>query len=205
MPSENAFYLSREQLTRLVSGLTGLAGYPNPDDPLPPGPWDPVLKNRFLDRYDLVLAGPQPQPWRQRVSSLDWVSLNPQPLPPRISWAQVAARAIVSEIRSRMALMQSLPEEFHGRMVEGIHANMGELVADWCGTEPRRWPIPIPIPPWPWPPDPDPDPRELLVNPLDLLIMGVVFESLVNTVDEEVQGVLLDTAAAFQDAGFGQL
>ena len=58
MPLENSIHLSREQITRLVRGLTGLPSYPNPEDDSPPGPWDPILKNRFLDRYDFVLAGP---------------------------------------------------------------------------------------------------------------------------------------------------
>jgi hypothetical protein len=35
--------------------------------------------------------------------------------------------------------------------------------------------------------------------------MGVVFESLANTVSEELQGALLETAVTFQNAGFEQL
>jgi hypothetical protein len=209
MPLEDSITLSREQVTRLVRGLAGIASYPNPEDPPHPGPWDPVLKNAFLNRFDLVRAGPQPQPWKwlrdQILSSINWASLNPQPLPPLSGRGQLAAMAIVSDMRSRMALAQSLPEEFQVPIVEGIHNSLAELVDGWCGNEPRPWPIPIPIPPWPWPPEPDPDPREMFVNPLDLIIMGVVFENLAGTVSEELQSPLQETAAAFQDAGFERL
>ncbi|MFN2104648.1 MAG: hypothetical protein ACK2UJ_07235 [Candidatus Promineifilaceae bacterium] len=198
MPLEDPITLSRAQLGRLVQGLAGIAGYPNPEDPHEPGPWDPVIQNAFLNRADLVLAGPQPQPWK----SINWALLNPQPLPPHEQWAQIAARAIVGDIRTRMALMQSLPEEFHAPIVEGIQANLSQFADEVCGSEPWRWPFP---PPRPWPPEPDPDPREMLANPLDLIIMGVVFDSLAGTVSDELQGPLQDAAAAIQNAGFERL
>ena len=43
------------------------------------------------------------------------------------------------------------------------------------------------------------------VNPLDLIMMGVVFDALTQTVSERVQGALQDTAVAFQNAGVERL
>ena len=136
MPLEDSITLSRAQLVRLVQGLAGIAGYPNPDEPHEPGPWDPVIQNAFLNRVDLVLAGPQPVPWK----SIDWAALNPQPLPPLSRWAQIAAGAILGDIRTRMALMQALPEEFHGPIVERIQMDLSRFADEVCGSEPWRWP-----------------------------------------------------------------
>jgi len=74
------------------------------------------------------------------------------------------------------------------------------LIDYWCGTPPPRFPIPIP----PFP-EPEPDPRELIVNPFDLIVMGVVFDNLIQTVTESLQGALYTTAVAFQNAGLEQL
>lgn len=186
--------LPYKQFTRLVGTLAGLAGYPDPDNPLPPGPWDPVIREalRGID----VLAGPHPTPWRRAGD----VMLNPQPLPPREVWALVAAQAIVADIQRTSESLRMFPDEFQYRAVEMTQAGLAELVDDWCGTGwPRRWPIP-----WPWPPEPDPDPREL-ANPLDLIIIGAVFDRLSGMLDESLQGAVEETAVAFIEAGVARM
>ena len=212
MMSQDSISLSRKQFTKLVSMLTGLAGYPDPENPLEPGPWDPVIFDSILSQVDLTLAGPQPQPWRwagpqptpwrhyqeQVLSSLNWRSLNPQPLPPRETWGLLAAKAIVADIQRSIASLQLWPEEFQERAIAGIQGNLAQLVDDWCPTPPRRFPIPIP-------PFPEPDPRQIEVNPLDLIMMGVVFDTLTRSVSERVQGALQETAVAFQNAGLERL
>lgn len=206
MMSEDSIALSRKQFTRLVGKLAGLNGYPDPDNPLPPGPWDPVIRDILQGHINLAQAGPQPQPWRYMEQVwLSWqqVMLNPQPLPPLENWAVMAATAIVKDIQQTADKMPLLPEEFQLRAVEGIQAKLAQLVDDWCGTGwPRRWPIPIPFP---LPPEPEPDPREINVTPLDLIIMGVVFDQLSGTVVDSLQGALQETAVAFQDAGLERM
>ena len=117
MMSQDSISLSRKQFTRLVSRLTGLAGYPDLDNPLKPGPWDPVVHDSILSQVDLTLAGPQPVPWHwsgpqptpwrqhqgQVLSSLNWRLLNPQPLPPCEIWGLLAAKGIVADIQHRVA------------------------------------------------------------------------------------------------------
>lgn len=204
MMSEDSIHLSRKQFTKLVKGLAGLAGYPDPDNPRPPGPWDPVIRDSILKRVGLAQAGPQPVPWRRQqeqvLSSLNWRLLNPQPLPPREAWGILAANAIVADIQEKTALTHLFPEEFHERAAESIQSNLEILIDYWCGTPPPRFPIPIP----PFP-EPEPDPRELAVNPLDLIMMGVMFDNLTQTVTESLQDALSVTAVAFQNAGLERL
>lgn len=184
--------LPYKQFTQLVGALAGLAGYSDPDNPLPPGPWDPVIR-KALRGIDLV-AGPHPEPWRRAGH----VMLNPQPLPPREMWALIAAQAIVADIQRTSESLRMFPEDFQYRAVEMTQARLAELVDDWCGTGwPRRWPFP-----WPWPPEPDP--REL-VNPLDLIIIGAVFDQLSGTLDESLQGAVQETALAFIESGVARM
>lgn len=48
-------------MDRALGFLIDKLGLPNPDDPLPPGPWDPVI--RGIDMA-VVLGGGHPEPWR---------------------------------------------------------------------------------------------------------------------------------------------
>lgn len=208
MMLDDSITLSRNKFTRLISAFAGLAGYPNPEDPLPPGPWDPVIKDSILNFNQPFQADRHPRRWQRQqeqiASSINWAMLNPQPLPPREEWAKVAAQAIVDDIQHKTQLIQLLPEKFQHRAAEGIQGNLAQLVDEVCGTGwPRRWPFPIP--PFPWPPEPEPDPREMFINPLDLIIMGVVFDNLAGTVMEGLQGALRETAVAFQNAGLERM
>ncbi len=70
MTIQNVNVYSRQALVSLLGQV--ISGYPDPENPQPPGPGDPVIR-RALQRVQLVF-GPQPEPWVQ-------VALNPQPLP----------------------------------------------------------------------------------------------------------------------------
>jgi hypothetical protein len=146
-----------------------LAGYPNPEDPPSPGPWDPVIRT-VLERL-----GPHPEPWKSRFNTnvaalrliakkfpaiwdtigggrFDAVALNPQPLPPREAFLVEFARAAAD----RLALIQETADligsngDRQGIIVVG--GRVSELVDEFCGT---GWPKKFP----PKPPGPDPDPR----------------------------------------------
>lgn len=67
-------YERGEEVT--TKNATGIGGYPNPDDPMPHGPWDPVIR-AAIERAGYLFrslearpyarqweAGPQPQPWK---------------------------------------------------------------------------------------------------------------------------------------------
>ncbi len=54
--------ISREKLVLLVSQMFGGAsGYPNPDEPLPHGPWDPLIRKVS---GQMQFFRPHPEPWR---------------------------------------------------------------------------------------------------------------------------------------------
>ncbi len=72
MTIQNINVYSRQALVSLLGQV--ISGYPDPENPQPPGPWDPHIR-RALQSVQLVF-GPHPEPWVQ-------VALNPQPLPPR--------------------------------------------------------------------------------------------------------------------------
>jgi hypothetical protein len=67
MPREQRnFEITRDKLFQLVKptfaggGGTG-DSQPNPDEPLKPGPWDPVVR---VALKEVLRFGPQPEPWR---------------------------------------------------------------------------------------------------------------------------------------------
>lgn len=102
--------IGQEQLMAVIramatGGRGGTAGLEDPDNPLPPGPWDPVIKIA-LEKVGIAgtVFGPSPQPWKVfgpfpepwRVLGPDphpWhVAFGPHPDPWRIAFASIAAR-----------------------------------------------------------------------------------------------------------------
>jgi hypothetical protein len=151
-------------------------GYPNPDDDDDWGPWGPV------------------------VSVLDRVGLNPQPLPPKFmtkitnratiqstqrgrktSPAEQITEAIqvptVQPMRSALLARATLDRIFGvaqlaqgggKQQTETVRTQLNEIVDDWCGTppKPRPWPLPWPFP-LRW------NTEEVVVQPIDQIMMGV--------------------------------
>jgi hypothetical protein len=53
--------ISPEKLLAFVRAMTGgSAGYPDDEHPLPPGPWDPVIRSALEAHH---VFGPHPEPW----------------------------------------------------------------------------------------------------------------------------------------------
>lgn len=81
-PENTTLQISRDKLFELVtptfSGAGGGgSGQPNPDEPLKPGPWDPVIR---VALKDVVRFGPSPDPWRLGPDPIPW-RFGPQPDP----------------------------------------------------------------------------------------------------------------------------
>ncbi len=102
-----------------------------------------------------LVAGPQPGPWLvDRVAgplSNPWaaVMLNPQPLPPRESYALALADAHIGELVALDRLGTLLGGEVAGHAVERsvrLVAEVEELCPRWPHW-PKNWPPPPP-PPW---------------------------------------------------------
>ena len=128
--------ISRDKLLSFVSQTFGGASVGREDDehPLPPGPWDPVIRkvsNRVFGPQPepwRSIFGPSPEPWRSEfnVSQIilgiiaarhpeiyDVISdrfnragLNPQPLPPRAAFLA----AVTEEVIERVSLMQEVAD-----------------------------------------------------------------------------------------------
>src|ERR1043166_5346550 len=72
---QTTFQISREKLFALVNPAFSTAGsggggtQPNPDEPLKPGPWDPVIRAALKE---VLRFGPQPDPWRLGPGPQPW-------------------------------------------------------------------------------------------------------------------------------------
>lgn len=122
--------LSREKLLLLVSQTFGGANVGREDDehPLPPGPWDPVIR-----KVAKKIFGPGPEPWRSEIDvnrmilgilaaarpeifdalgdRFSKTALNPQPLPPRAAFLA----AVTEEVIERAVLMQEIADALNQR------------------------------------------------------------------------------------------
>ena len=154
----------------LVSILSPFLEYPDPNNPLPPGPWDSVIRKAFNQiRYQL---GPQPEPWITSVQNpLIQVALNPQPLPPRLAYITVLGQEIVNSIANLQDIADTLPDS-QARVREIASQRLQAFLDDYCGTSPRRNPFP------------GPRPRSEVIegfSPLELIIIGTQFEAAATT------------------------
>ena len=69
----SSFTIDRDKLFALASPSFsrrgGGSGQPNPDEPLKPGPWDPVIRAALKD---LICFGPHPEPWHAGPDPVPW-------------------------------------------------------------------------------------------------------------------------------------
>ena len=184
--------------TALVSILNSfIGGYPNPEgDPQPPGPWDPVIRRAFNQlRWRF---GPHPEPWVTSVANLlNQVALNPQPLPPRLTYTTVLAQEMVNSIANLQDMAEMLPENAKARVGEIANRRLQIFLDDYCGTPPRKSPFPRP------------HPRDAVIegfNPLELVIIGTQFEAAATTLSNgELQEALSGLGTKLVEQGISQL
>lgn len=91
------FEITSQKLVSMISHLINY--YPNPDDPQPPGPWDPVIRKAY-ERASLRMSS------QFQFNSWDLVALNPQPLPPRALFS----KALAEEVIDRALFMQEIAD-----------------------------------------------------------------------------------------------
>ena len=125
-----------------------------------------------LDLGDLV-SGPHPEPWQT-------VMLNPQPLPPRESYALALADAHIRELLSLDSIGTLLGRQVAERAQDRSVRSVTELIdicpewPRWPKGWPKRWPPPPP-PPWPYE----------VMTPTTLLVYGSRFLAASEIVEEE--------------------
>src|SRR5688500_5905929 len=151
--------LSARSVAALLAQIFGPAVYDAPPfwggGPLHRGALDPGGLGGFV-------AGPLPDPWRR----LDAVLLNPQPLPPRESYAVALADAHLREVLTLDRLVASLGDSLAERALERAVRSVAEL-DEIC----PRWPR------WPkgWPPPPPPPWEREEMVPTTLFVFGARF------------------------------
>jgi hypothetical protein len=124
----------------LVKSLGDLLGaYPAPDDSRLPGPWDPVIQKAALTMRWLWgpgpqpwIAGPQPDPWITATTPGVIAGLNPQPLPPRLSFALALAAELIGRMAGLQDIADALPEQ-RGAVQDHIARQLGSFIDD-CGN-----------------------------------------------------------------------
>jgi hypothetical protein len=178
---DSALQISPEKLLAFVREMTGVHWErPSDDQPLPPGPWDPLVRAavRHMDVF-----GPRPEPWRDFVFSaiahrhpelfdtprggggnpLEKVGLNPQPLPPRVAFLASLAGTLVERAELLQEMAAGLSDEGEERGIIIVSGYLSRLIDEFCGTGfLLQFPFPGPRPGW--------FPREL--DGLDLLVMA---------------------------------
>ena len=208
--------IPREKLVSFVTNIFGGATVGREDDehPLPPGPWDPILR-----KVAKKVFGPQPEPSRSEVSTdrlilgliaarhpeifdvigggrFTQTELNPQPLPPRAAFLT----AFTEEVIDRALLMQEVADalnqtgEQQGIIIVGGRLSL--LVDELCGN---NFKVRIPFP----------KPRhgeDEFLSGLELLTVGAVFEQNAATVAHEgLRQELRNAGARLIETGIGRM
>ena len=159
----------RQAVLAAIWQLAG--GYPDPDDPDPPGPWDSIIRRAL--QQSVWLFGPRADPWRQHSPfgaqtdpSIEADALpHPHlPLPPR---AMVFA-AIAQEVADLALLMQEVADAIlaqgkRRRMII-IETYIAKFVEEFCASG-FRMPRPLPLRCLWWLPEE--------ISGLDLAVAGV--------------------------------
>jgi len=117
---------------------------PNPDDSDPYDPWDPIgpVANDYFSRFLLSKLGnfrPPPQPYRIVASS----------------------QALIVRAVEQFQLAETIGSS--EKAGDAIGGYLFDVIDDWCGTRPPKWPFP----------------RRFLVDelrPVDLLVAGAEFQ-----------------------------
>lgn len=86
--------ISQEKLLSFVRAMIGgSTGREDDEHPLPPGPWDPVIR---IALESTNVFGPHPEPWRVFGPGVPWRSIGsvfgPRPEPWKAIFASIAAR-----------------------------------------------------------------------------------------------------------------
>ncbi|MEY2934985.1 MAG: hypothetical protein RL033_5734 [Pseudomonadota bacterium] len=183
--TQSSLQISREKLLTIVGALTGTrSGREDDDHPLPPGPWDPVIRVA-LERTT------------RRTSVLDEVALNPQPLPPRFAFLQAAARTLSSraELLQELADSTQRADERQGIIIVGGYVS--RFSDDWCGSSFRlRWPFPGPRPRW----------FTAELDGTDLIVIASELEQAAReSASPELGRALADGSSRFVEAGLSKL
>ena len=197
--------------------IGGGRGREDDEHPLPPGPWDPVIRVA-LERTSVF--GPSPEPWRRFLGNpVPWRSselvFGPQPEPWQVVFASILAR--YPEIwdgiggghsfGGEVALNpQPLPPRFTFLVsLAQTVISRAELLQDVADATVRegeqqglipKWPFPGPPPPW-WA-------NEL--DGIDLVVLATQFDKAAKeTFSQDLRQNLADASAKLAEVGISKM
>ncbi len=224
--SSETIDVSREKLLSLVGRMFGGAGSGREDDehPLPPGPWDPVIRKAAAKIFGpspepwRFVFGPFPEPWRAETSASRMIlgilaaahpeiydalddrfqkaGLNPQPLPPRAAFLV----AVTEEVIERALLLQEIADAMNQSGEErGIIVVGGKLAQYVDGIDELCPRLTVKIP------KPKGGSAERFSS-IELLAAGAVFEQNAAAVaDEGLRNELRNAGARLIEMGAARL
>jgi hypothetical protein len=195
---------SHEKLLAFVRAVAHqTSGREDDDHPLPPSPWDPVIR--------MAPLGLHPEPWlpsfelarvilvffvslRPEISDavkphsvVETVGLNPQPLPPRQAFLSSLARIVIDRAELIAEIANSMANQGEYQAIIIVSGYLARFVGDFCATGFRpRWPFPNPPPSW--------FVKEL--DGVDLLLVAAQLDQAANEVFSPALGESLTNASA---------
>ena len=199
--------------------IGGSRGREDDEHPLPPGPWDPIIRVA-LERIGVF--GPQPEPWRVLDRSArrlfagilarhpeisdaiggghsfgDEVALNPQPLPPRYAFLVSVAQALTSRVELLQEIADATAREGEQQGIIIVGGYVSRFVDDFCGTEFRlRYPFPGPRPHW----------FTAELDGIDMVVMATQFEQAAKeSFSPDLRRNLADVSARLAEAGLSRM
>jgi hypothetical protein len=199
--------INKEKLLSFVRELIGggRSGHEDDEHPLPPGPWDPVIRaalQRIIvfgpDPIPWKVSGPFPEPWRTAIfDSWQQTALNPQPLPPRFSFMLTLAQTVISRAELMQEIADASKREGEQRGIIIVSGYISRFVDDFCGTGFRlRFPFSGPRPRW--------FTEEL--SGIDLAIMATQFDQAAKEIyNRDLRRNLADASSKLTKAGLSRL
>jgi hypothetical protein len=222
-----SFHISQENLLAVVRTMIGGSrGREDDEHPLPPGPWDPVIRVA-LERINVF--GPQPEPWRSIASVFgphpepwkvifasifarrpeNWdaiggghsfgaeVELNPQPLPPRFAFLVSVAQTVISRAELIQEIADATRREGEQHSIIIVGGYIARFVDDFCGADFRlKYPFPGPRPHW----------FAKKLDGIDLVVMATQFEQAAKeTFSQDLRQNLADASAKLAQAGLSKM
>lgn len=228
--------ISQEQLLTFVRTMMGRSrGRADDEHPVPPGPWDPVIR-AALERIDVF--GPHPEPWQVFAQGVPWRTresvFGPLPDPWKVIFASILTKhpAIWDVIGGghsfgeevalnpqplppRFAFFISLAQTVINRaellqeMADAMRREGGQQGIIIVGGYTRRF-----SEDWcgndfrfRWPfPWPRPNWLATEVSGIDLVVMATQFEQAAKeTFSSDLRQSLADASAQFVEAGFAKM
>lgn len=217
--------IASSRLLAFVRAMMGAThGREDDEHPLPPGPWDPVIRTALEQvrttmhaahvRANHVVMGPHPEPWKVVLNGIlarhpeafdaigghqglaDEVALNPQPLPPRFAFLLAVAQVLVARAELMQDLADAMAREGEQRGIIIVSGYLGRFSDDFCGNGFQlKWPFPGPRPHW--------FGGEL--DAIDLVVIATEFEAAAKrSFSPDLRRVLTGTGVRFVEAGFAR-